>query len=207
VVLLARGSPAAALKEAQHAFTDARGIGPQPRTSLSLIALAQARLGDKAGASQAVRDLEQMTNQLPSDRLKRFVNQIAGRLALEQGNTMSAIEELKRAESRTLKTPVARLGAGLPLAVWFDLGSAYLAAGNDVEAGARFQRIVDGGTQRLSNPLEFVRSLYFLGQISERRGDRARARAYYQRFVNYWGDGDIDRERVAEARKKIRGPA
>jgi len=55
--------------------------------------------------------------------------------------------------------------------------------------------------------VEFVRSLYFLGQISERRGDRARARAYYQRFVNYWGDGDIDRERVAEARKKIRGPA
>jgi hypothetical protein len=118
---------------------------------------------------------------------------------------VSAIEELKRAESRTLKAPVARQGAGLPLAVWFDLGSAYLAAGNDVEASARFQRIVDGGTQRLSNPLEFVRSLFFLGQISERRGDRARARSYYQRFVNYWSDGDIDKERVAEARKKIVG--
>jgi eukaryotic-like serine/threonine-protein kinase len=205
VVLLARGSPAAALQEAQHAFTDARGMGPQPRTSLSLIALAQARLGDRAGASQAVRDLEEMTNKLPSDRLKRFVNQTAGRLALEQGNTMSAIEELKRAESRTVKAPVARQGGGLPLAVWFDLGSAYLAEGNDVEASARFQRIVNGGMQRLSNPLEFVRSLYFLGQISERRGDRARARAYYQRFVNYWGDGDIDKERVAEAKKKLAG--
>jgi eukaryotic-like serine/threonine-protein kinase len=205
VVLLARGSPAAALEEAQHAFTDARGMGPQPRTSLSLIALSQARVGDRAAASQAVRDLEEMTNQLPSDRLKRFIYQTKGRLAFEQGNIVSAIEELKRAESRTLNAPVARQGAGLPLAVWFDLGSAYLAAGNDVEASARFQRIVDGGTQRLSNPLEFVRSLFFLGQISERRGDRARARFYYQRFVNYWSDGDIDKERVAEARKKIVG--
>jgi hypothetical protein len=47
-----------------------------------------------------------------------------------------------------------------------------------------------------------VRSLYFLGQISERKGDRANAAEYYRRFVQYWGDGDMDRDRVADARKK-----
>jgi hypothetical protein len=31
-----------------------------------------------------------------------------------------------------------------------------------------------------------------------------RAREYYQRFVDFWGDGDIDRERVEEARTKSR---
>jgi hypothetical protein len=30
-----------------------------------------------------------------------------------------------------------------------------------------------------------------------------KAREYYQCFVDYWGDGDMDRERVEEARRKI----
>jgi hypothetical protein len=45
--------------------------------------------------------------------------------------------------------------------------------------------------------------LYFLGQIAERQGDRGKAAAFYRRFLQYWGDGDIDRDRVAEARKRI----
>ena len=45
--------------------------------------------------------------------------------------------------------------------------------------------------------------MYFLGQITERAGDTSKARDYYRRFVTYWGDGDIDREHVAEAKKKL----
>ena len=85
----------------------------------------------------------------------------------------------------------------------FDLGSAYLDSGNDTEAAARFDRIVKGGTQRTNNPIEFVRSLYFLGQISERKSERDKARDYYRRFVQYRGDGEMDRDRVADARKKM----
>jgi tetratricopeptide (TPR) repeat protein len=86
--------------------------------------------------------------------------------------------------------------------IWFDLGSALLAAGRDDDAAKRFQLIVDR-SERLYFPIEYVRSLYFLAQIAERRADRPKAREYYQRFVDFWGDGDIDRERVAEARRKI----
>jgi hypothetical protein len=32
-----------------------------------------------------------------------------------------------------------------------------------------------------------------------------RARASYRRFVGYWKDGDLDRERVAEAQQKLAG--
>ena len=39
----------------------------------------------------------------------------------------------------------------------------------------------------------------------EERGDSAKAREYYQRFVDFWGDGDLDRERVEEARGKLAG--
>ena len=47
--------------------------------------------------------------------------------------------------------------------------------------------------------------MYFLGQISDRKGDRAKARDYYRRFVGYWKDGDIDRNRVADAQSKLSG--
>ena len=140
---------------------------------------------------------------VPSENIKRLKNQLAGRIALLHHDTARAIEELTRAEARLPPYPGSPPGIGQASAIRFDLGSAYLAAGNDTDALARFQRIVDGGIQRIWNPIEFVRSLYHLGQIYERRGDRDRAKAFYRRFVQYWGDGDIDRERVAEARKRI----
>jgi len=63
--------------------------------------------------------------------------------------------------------------------------------------------VIDAGDLRAGSPIEFVRSLYYLGQISERKGDRAKAAEFYRRFVQYWGDGEIDRDKVAEARKKL----
>ncbi|HXG87111.1 MAG TPA: hypothetical protein VNJ02_02155 [Vicinamibacterales bacterium] len=50
--------------------------------------------------------------------------------------------------------------------------------------------------------MSFVRSFYFLGQLHETRGDHIKARDAYRRFAGYWKDGDLDRERVAEAQRK-----
>ena len=55
---------------------------------------------------------------------------------------------------------------------------------------------------RLFTPIEYVRSHYYLAAIAERTGDAAKAREHYQRFLFYWRDGDIDRDKVAEAIKK-----
>lgn len=51
---------------------------------------------------------------------------------------------------------------------------------------------------------EYVRSFFFLGQIAEKRGDRAKAKEYFGRFVSLWKDGDLDRDRVKEAEQKTR---
>ena len=55
----------------------------------------------------------------------------------------------------------------------------------------------------LHGPIPYVRSFYFLGKIHENRGDMEKAREYYGRFYEYWKDGDLDRERVEEAKGKI----
>jgi tetratricopeptide (TPR) repeat protein len=140
-----------------------------------------------------------MANAVPGNRDKRRALHAAGRIALDRKDLNAAIQELKKAEAML---PVTNVPGPPPahVPIWFDLGSALWQAGNADEASVRFQRIVDSTTLRTAYPLAFVRSLYFLGEIDERRGDRAKARAYYQRFVDYWGDGDLDRDRVAHAR-------
>ena len=49
----------------------------------------------------------------------------------------------------------------------------------------------------------YGRSFFLLGQVYERRGDAARARAQYARFLDLWRDGDLERGWVAEAEKKL----
>ena len=205
VVWLARGDAASALAEAHRALANARGSGPQPRWSLSLAAVAAAQSGDAAASRNAAQELESLIAMAPGGNMKRFTEQLAGRIALLRHDTARAIEELSQAEARFPPYPGSAPGIGQASAIQFDLGSAYLAAGRDTEALARFQRIVDGGIIRIWNPIEFVRSLYQLGQVYERGGDGAKAQAFYRRFVQYWGDGDIDRERIADARRKLAG--
>jgi tetratricopeptide (TPR) repeat protein len=202
-VLLDRGETAAALSYAEQAYDAVGDTGPQQTISQVLLGVAQARLGRTADAAKTVDRLRQQA-QMPAapPALKRALHLLNGRIALDRHDTAGALQELRAAEALLPPVPSPQ-PAMLGVATWFWLGSAYLAAHNDAEAAARFQRIVDGGVLRVPTPMEYVQSLYFLGQIHERKGDRAKAGEYYRKFVEYWGDGDIDRNRVADARSKI----
>ena len=48
-----------------------------------------------------------------------------------------------------------------------------------------------------------MRSLYYLALIAERQGDRVAARDYYARFLRHWKDGDLDRDKVTDATRKL----
>jgi hypothetical protein len=50
---------------------------------------------------------------------------------------------------------------------------------------------------------QIVDEISFLGEISARRGERAKAAEYYRRFLQYWDGGDLDRDRVAHARTAL----
>ena len=93
----------------------------------------------------------------------------------------------------------ARAAASVELS--FNLGSAYLAAGQTADAAAQFERVAGNGAEGGLSPLEYVRSLYLLGQISEKQDSRDKARDCFRRFSTFWKDADIDRDRVAAAQK------
>ena len=132
---------------------------------------------------------------------------VNGRLALDRRETARAIDELSKAESLLPLGPSGATVFGTPrlahIAIWFNLGRAYLDAGQLAPAAERFRKIADGRFVRLFSPIEYVRSLYYVALIAERQGDRPTARDYYGRFLRYWKDGDIDRDKVAEATQKL----
>ena len=205
-LLLERGEATAALAEAERAYELIRGAaGLQQAVSQVIVGAAQARLKRDADLQQTLARLrDQAAAPVTYGTVKRAPHLLSGRIALDRGDVKRAIEELSTAESTLPPNPPTAPGFGA-IEIWYGLGSAYAASGNDAEAAKRFQRIVDSGVVRVPRPVEFVRSLYFLGQISERAGERAKAADFYRRFVGYWGDGDIDRDRVADARKKLAG--
>jgi eukaryotic-like serine/threonine-protein kinase len=195
-VLAYAGQPAAAIVAAQRAADDGAS-SPVQSAAMSFIAELQTRLGHRSEAAKLDDELTRRMGLVPSEVVRNSARHShAGLQAIERHETAVAIEELKQAEA--LVRP-GQLNAPLR----FALASAYLDSGNDSEAAARFERIVNGGTQRANNPVQFVRSLYFLGQISDRKGDKGKAREYYARFVKYWGEGEMDREKVAEAKKRL----
>ena len=199
--LLALGRPAEALAQAERGLKDAKG-GDAEWGCLYFLALAQSRTGRTAEAAKTIDMLTAKANAWPSSDQMRAVHATPGRPGA--GPPRFGRRRRRASSGRSDAQAAWPLGRRGPAAM--DLvrifGSALLAAGRDDEAAARFQLIVDR-SERVYFPLMHVRSLYFLAQIAERRGDRDKAREYYQRFVDLWGNGDIDRERVAEARKKL----
>ena len=51
--------------------------------------------------------------------------------------------------------------------------------------------------------IPYVRSLYCLAKIHEKRGDTVKSREYFQRFLGFWKYGDLDRDLVKEAERKL----
>jgi serine/threonine protein kinase/tetratricopeptide (TPR) repeat protein len=209
IVLFETGQTMLALSELQRLFGSPRAAFPFPiefdlgnalglvPDALLLVPRGQARRGQGAESARELAQVAAVADRVPSPRDQRRVHWMKGLIALDARDIDTAVRELTRAESMLPPNPLDR---GIP--VWFALGSAYLAAGRDSEAAAQFQRIVES-ISRTDVPFEYVRSLYLLGHIADRQGDREKARAFYGRFLEYWADGDIDRDRVAEARKKL----
>jgi tetratricopeptide (TPR) repeat protein len=198
-LLLDRGQTAAALVQARQAIDDEGGSGPDVVESQVLAAVAHARLKHDAEAAKQLEPLKRLADTLPSQAPKRLIHIANGLMALDRHDPAVAIRELEQAESMLLPNN------GPQVTVWDALGRAYLAADNYTAAAKRFQRLADAGPRRAFSPAEYVRSLYYLGQINEKQGNRDKAREYYRKFLGYWEKGDMDRDKVADALKKLAG--
>jgi tetratricopeptide (TPR) repeat protein len=198
---LDRGELSKAVAAGEHGRREGRG-DPAEWGAVALLAEALAASGQTA-AEERLSELRAAADTLAVPELRRSAHLTEGNMALGRGDARAAIDAITKAQA-TLRPRSATGPPSLHVPIWYGLAQAHLAAGDRAAAAAWFQRILDSRVERVHFPLETVRSHYFLGRIAERNGDRERAREHYLRFVGYWKDGDIDRERVAEARAKLR---
>jgi tetratricopeptide (TPR) repeat protein len=168
-----------------------------PTEALGLIALSQASMGDEDAAGATIDSLLAVTQEMPQRMVRRGEQVFRGRYALAVGDYVLAIEELRRA-ARMLP-PRPSLEGNPHLRVWYSLGVAYFESGEEEDALEWFQRAIES-RPHIFDPFAYVRSHFFLGQIYEELGDDEQAAHYYRRFLDFWGEGDMDAERVEEAR-------
>ena len=201
VALLRQGKPAPALVQAELALADARGRDPEFET-LRLLAIARAETGRHAESDKTLAELESRTKIQPSEKEMRRVHWARGRIALTQGDINTAVTELIAAQKML---PPYGPPVGPPPShpgLLFDAASACIKAGRDADAAAFLERL-QSGWERVFDMEPYARSFYLLAQIYERRGEAARAREQYARFLSLWRDGDLERGWVAEAEKKV----
>jgi serine/threonine protein kinase/tetratricopeptide (TPR) repeat protein/TolB-like protein len=200
----AKGQTAQALNQTLKAASDSKGL-PEELNAI----VASARLLTLSGRAKEAEDAlaAQVAAVIPiaADLVNRNVSFARGQMALARSDYASAITQLNTAQ-RLLAPRGSNVTAGSPhLPIWFALGEAHLGAGKPADAAPWFEKITTSGFEHAGSPIEFVRSFYYLGKIYEGAGETAKAREAYRRFVGYWKDGDFDRERVAEAERKLRG--
>ena len=171
-------------------------------SAVSVAARARAALGRSAAVDALVQDHAAMAGRGAGAHEERDHLLLRGQLALAAGQPREAIAALEEAAT-LLEAPLRCCTSHA--AVWSVLGRAHLELGNLGEAEQWFHKVSELGDARSLFPLEFVRSFYFLGKARAEGGNDAGAREAYQRFLSYWEDGDIDRERVAEARGYVDG--
>ena len=193
----ARGDHAAAAREAARAFKAGQG-------GLSVIEVLFQ--GTVARSSELRAEYQRLADVLPfgSDKVLPYLADAV--VAIEDGEHKKALDLAQRVVPQLPAGPVGS-GAFFPLRqprmlAEYVRGRAKLGLGDAAAAKPHFETIVNGGYWRLFIPIEYVRSHYYLAQIAEKAGDTARASEHYRRFLFYWKDGDIDRDKVAEATKK-----
>jgi tetratricopeptide (TPR) repeat protein len=161
-------------------------------------------MGNWSEAKDTAERLRKEAESLPTEREKRRYHHLMGEIFLARNETAPAIKELQNAQSMLPAPGISWSRASLKhVPIWFSLACAYLVAGDENGATEWFERITESTTEHIWWPIPYVRSFYFLGKIHENRGEMEKAREYYRRFYEYWKDGDMDRERVEEAKSKL----
>jgi serine/threonine protein kinase/Tfp pilus assembly protein PilF len=199
-IQLERGEAQRALAEANAARVASPGNYGE-WAGLYFASLAEERLGNRREADRFAEELRTSAEALPTEKEKRRYRHLRGDLLLSRGDARGAIAVLEEAAS-TLSVHGIGSQTNLPqhVPIWFSLASAYYAAREDAKARQWFEKVASSRGERLYWAIPYVRSFYYLAKIEERQGDPVKARENFQRFFDFWREGDIDRALVEEAR-------
>jgi tetratricopeptide (TPR) repeat protein len=199
-LLFRTGNAPSALADAERAVAAGSKTDNEP-DALHILALIQASVGRRAEARRTIDKLAALAK-IGGPAEARWFHWASGEVARLEGDTTRAIKELRTAVE-TLSPHGNPIGPPTQHTdLLFSAAQALVEGGFDKEEVPHLERI-QAGFERINGLESWARSFYVLGQIYERAGDQARAREQYRRFVELWGDGDMERDWVSQARQKL----
>jgi len=197
-VQLDLGDTEGALETAAEMSEAAEGNFARRINAMAVRALALAQMGERAASDGVLIEMFELAQGMPiPPRLfRRQERTFRGEVAFREADWEGAIGLIAPAIENMPRMEQA--GNSQRTHLHYVLGVAYFETSDFDRAEASF---LEGLQQagRVYDPIATVRSLWYLGRIYESRGDETRARQYYQRFVGYWGGGDIDEANVEHA--------
>ncbi|MCX6563074.1 MAG: protein kinase [Candidatus Aminicenantes bacterium] len=196
------GRPVVAVDECQRAYgvNGGRQDSDYKRQTLHLKGFAYLGLNRIAEAEKTAGELKALIDKGLNRKAIRLYDHLTGAVELARNNTPKALEYLERAVRLLPFGPFEK-------DAWFleTLASAYLRAGDLEKARAEYEKITVLTSGRLGYGDIYARSFYHLGQISEKLGDKARARENFRKFLDLWKNADADLPEPAEAKKRLAG--
>jgi len=181
-------------------LAETRELGYNERTAQQIEigeALVMAKAGDLEGATAAVQRFEATVANLPlPPRMRtRIDSQVEGLMALARRDVDSSIRNLRGALEANPRRDISEEA----VQTRFFLGESLWQADRHDEAVDLFRAIERTRLARVNQPQHWVRSFWYLGTYHADRGENVDAERYFSKFLEYWGDGELDRDKVATA--------
>ncbi len=169
----------------------------QQREALHLKGLTYVKKGSLAEAERTAKELEAFIEAGMHKKSIRLYYHLSGLIELEKNNYAKAIDLFGEAISLVLYQSDA---------LYIDsFAFAYYKSGDLEKAQEQYERILSLTSGREGYGDIYTKCFYMLGQIFEQKGDSARAREHYGRFLDLWKDADPGLPEVEDAKKRLAG--
>ncbi|MFW6198443.1 MAG: tetratricopeptide repeat protein, partial [Acidobacteriota bacterium] len=158
-------------------------------------------MDDPEGARRAQGAFFELVSriEIPAALERSVRGQVEGAVAYARGDWAEAAERLRVG----LEDMPDRRTSEQAITIRYQLARALERLGRTDEALEQYRAIVDARLQRLGSAISWVRTLDHLASILDARGDADEAERLWARYLELWGDGEIDAERVAEVRARL----
>jgi tetratricopeptide (TPR) repeat protein len=149
------------------------------------------------------RELKEAIEKDPRKKFMRRYYHLLGHRELKRNNVQKAVDYFEKALALQ---PFQNPHSEQDLARYFySLAEAYYKVGNLDKARETFQKTAVLVKQEYGE--SYALSLYWLGRIHERMGEKAKAAESYQKFLTIWKDADPVFTEVGDAKARLAGLA
>jgi tetratricopeptide (TPR) repeat protein len=196
------GRHAEALKAAEQAYRIAEAGENIGLMRLALWSKGAALVGlkDLAVAQKAADEGRDLSEKYLNKKSIRGVWNLQAQIDLARGDFARAAENAKAA----VDSLEAQSSYSNPDAYYYGaLAKAYEGMGDLESARKTYERVQKLTSGRIYGGNIYAQSFYRLGLIAEKLGDKAGARANYQKFLEIWKDADPDLPEPADARRRL----